>query len=96
MKVCSVNKEKLFFFSTTINLSGNLREGYTPNSKRKKVFLPSPNLKFKTWSENEIINEIKHILLARLFISLILSVPEKLKNSIFEIPIIPQTLNINN
>ena len=24
------------------------------------------------------------------------SVPEKLKNSIFEIPIIPKTLNINN
>ena len=95
MKSCSVNKEKLFF-STTINLSGSLREGYTPSSKREKVFLPSPNLKFKTWSENEIINEIKHILLARLFTSLTLSVPEKLKNSIFEIPIIPQTLNINN
>ena len=27
---------------------------------------------------------------------LTISVPEKLKNSIFEIPIIPQTLNINN
>ena len=27
---------------------------------------------------------------------LTLSVPEKLKNSIFEIPIIPQTLNINS
>ena len=27
---------------------------------------------------------------------LTLSVPEKLKNSIFEMPIIPQTLNINN
>ena len=30
------------------------------------------------------------------FISLTLSVPEKLKNSIFEIPIITQTLNISN
>ena len=27
---------------------------------------------------------------------LTLSVPEKLKNSVFEMPIIPQTLNINN
>ena len=27
---------------------------------------------------------------------LTLSVPEKLKNLLFEIPIIPQTLNINN
>ena len=30
------------------------------------------------------------------FISLTLSVPEKLKNSIFEMPIITQTLNISN
>ena len=31
-----------------------------------------------------------------LLIMLTLSVPEKLKNWIFEIPVIPQTLNINN
>ena len=30
------------------------------------------------------------------FVSLTLSVPEKLKNSIFEMPIITQTLNISN
>ena len=29
-------------------------------------------------------------------LTLTLSIPEKFKNSIFEIPIIPQTLNINN
>ena len=32
----------------------------------------------------------------RLKLSLTLSILEKLKNSIFEIPIIPQTLNINH
>ena len=42
----------------------------------------------------ELLFEIKMVL--RKLGTLTLSVSEKLKNSIFEMPIIPQTLNTNN
>ena len=43
----------------------------------------------------QVENELKNSLYQDFFL-LTLSVPEKLKNSISEIPKIPQTLNINN